>query len=719
MNKPKPLTSTALENEIEFERYELRGQPVYEFPLDRRDFFRGLGGGLLVIGLIGSVAAQESGGGRRAGREAMPKDMSSWLHIAEDGKISVFTGKAEVGQNTRTSLTQAVAEELRTPPDAIHLVMADTDLVPYDAGTFGSLSTPQMAPQLHKVAACAREMLLDLAAKQWSVDRASLTVRDAGVVDAGGKRRLSFGQLTHGQQLVQAIADRAAPTPVADWKICGTSVAKVDGRDFVTGRHKYTSDMSAPGMLTAKVVRPAAFGATLESVDAKAAEAMPGVSVVRDGDLLAVAAKDSATATKAAAAIHAQWKITPQTSSRELFEHLKKTAKPARTLHQAGSIDDGLAGADLKLQQTYHVAYIAHVPLEPRAALAEWTDGKLTVYTGTQRPFGVRSELAQAFHIPEDRVRVIVPDTGAGYGGKHTGEAAVEAARIAKAAGKPVKLVWTREEEFTWAYARPAGVIEVSSGVTNDGSVTAWQFHNYNSGTAGIRGQYAIPNERIEMSATDSPLRQGSYRALASTANHFARESHLDELAHALKMDPVAFRNKNLKDDRQRDVIAAAADKFGWGKSKPAPGHGFGIAGGFEKNGYVASAVEVSVDRATGKVKVVRVTTAFDCGAVVNPDHLRHQVEGAIIMGLGGALFESLEFDNGRLLNPHLRNYRVPRFSDIPVLETVLIDRKNMPSAGAGECPIVALAPAIANAIFSASGVRLRSMPLVPDGLKG
>jgi len=356
--------------------------------------------------------------------------------------------------------------------------------------------------------------------------------------------------------------------------------------------------------------------------------------------------------------------------------------------------------------------------LEPRAAVAEWKDGKLTVWTGTQRPFGVRGELAEAFRVPEASVRVIMPDTGSGYGGKHTGEAAIEAARLAKAAGKPVKLVWTREEEFTWAYFRPAGVIDVTSGVDKDGVITAWDFHNYNSGAAGLPPVYAIQNQRNEFHRSDSPLRQGSYRALASTANHFAREVHIDELAHGLKMDPLEFRLKNLKDDRLRAVLEAAAKAFDWGKSKPAANHGFGIAGGFEKRGYVANCAEVAVDRVSGKARIVRVVTAFECGAVVNPDGLKNQVEGSVIQGIGGALFEAIDFENGKILNPRFSRYRVPRFSDMPKLETVLLDRKDLQPAGAGECPIVALAPAVGAAIFDATGVRLRSLPMVPNGLK-
>lgn len=479
-------------------------------------------------------------------------------------------------------------------------------------------------------------------------------------------------------------------------------------------------------MLYGKIVRPESFGATLVSVDTREAEQMPGVTVVHDGNFIGVAAPTTEIAARAAATIRAEWKSEPQPSNKELFEYLEKNPAekkdrgegPDSPRYEAGSVEKGLASADHHLQQTYTVSYIPHCPLEPRAAMAQWSGDHLTVWTGTQRPFGVRNELTEAFRIPEDRVRVLMPDTGSAYGGKHTGETAIEAARLARAAKRPVKLVWTREEKFAWAYFRPAGVLEISSGVQNDGIITAWEFHNYNSGAAGIRTYYEIPNQRIEFHPVRSPLRQGSYRALAATANHFARESHMDELAHLVRMDPLEFRLKNLKNERLRAVFEAAAKKFGWGRAKTATGQGFGMGGGFEKAGNVATFVEAAVDRASGAVKVVRVVTAFECGAIVNPDNLLNQVQGSNIMGLGGALFEAIQFENGRILNGRFSQYRLPRFSDVPVLETVLLDRKGIPSAGAGEAPMVGLAPAIGNAIFDATGVRLRALPLVPNGMR-
>ncbi len=711
------------EFQIEAERYELSEPLRYRFDFDRREFFKRLGGGLVVLCFVVPALGQESGGGRRGGRRGgqIPSDINAWLHIGEDGAITVFTGKAEVGQNIRTSLTQAVAEELRVLVASVKLIMADTQLVPYDMGTFGSQSTPQMASRLHKIAAAARESLLDLAADHFKVDRASLVFADGKISKSGASESVSFGELTQGQKLVKSVSDDAPATPASDWKIAGTSVPKVDGSDFVTGKHKYSSDVKLPGMLHGKVLRPTAFGATLESLDTAAAAQMPGVTIVHDGDFVGVTAPDPLAAAHALDAIRAKWNAKPQPSDSELFDYLRKnvTEGAGRGGENSGSIEEGLKSAAHKLQATYTVAYIAHTPLEPRAAVAHWEDGKLTVWTGSQRPFGVRGDLAQTFNLPEESVRVIVPDTGAGYGGKHTGEAAIEAARLARAAGKPVKLVWTRQEEFTWAYFRPAGVIDISSGVADDGTITAWEFHNYNSGGSGLRSPYAIANQKCEVHNTQSPLRQGSYRALAATANHFARESHMDDLARAVKMDPLDFRLKNLQNARLRGVLEAAAEAIGWRAAARGNGRGFGLAAGTEKGSYVATCAEVLADKESGRVKVLRAVTAFDCGAVVNPNHLKNQIEGAMMMGLGGALFEAVEFDNGMITNPRLSDYRVPRFSDMPKIEAVLIDRKDVPSAGAGETPIMCVAPAVGNAIFEAANIRLRSMPMVPDGLKG
>lgn len=626
--------------QIEPERYELEGK--YE-GLDRRTFFKTLGLGLVVVGLL---HGQRRGGGER------PKEIAAWLHIGEDGSIRAFTGKVEVGQNTRTALIQGIAEELRVPVASVTLQMGDTSLVPYDMGTFGSRSMPDMLPQVRRVAASARELLAAEAARRLGADAKQVAISN-GIVSASGKS-LKYGDIVRGQQLFKTavVTDQAPLTPPDQWKVLGTAVPKVTGRDIITGRHKYASDISVPGMTVGKVPR------------------------------------DPSSAVKPATA-----------TDQNLYSLLRDTGGA-----REASIT---SNAERKLASTYHIAYIAHCPLEPRAAVAQWnSDGTLTVWTGTQVPFGVRSELASVFHLPESSVRVIVSDTGSAYGGKHSGECAVEAARLAKQAGKPVKLIWTREEEFTWAYFRPAGVIDVEGGFTPDGKLTHWEFHNYNSGNSALQTLYEVPEKREQFHRSDSPLRQGSYRGLAATANHFARESFMDEIAHTVGKDPVEFRLQNLKDARLRTVLQAAAEKFGWSRQNS------GIACGFDKGGYVATAAQISTDPELKHLKVDRVVVAFECGSIVNPDLLRNQVEGAVIQGLGGALFEQVKFGNGQILNPRLSQYRVPKFMDIPVIESVLIDRRDLPAAGAGECPIVGIAPAIGNAIFASTGKRVRSMPL-------
>jgi isoquinoline 1-oxidoreductase len=649
--------------------------------------------------------------------------ISDWLHIAADGSIDVYTGKVEVGQNIRTSLAQAVAEELCVLPSTIRLIMADTDRTPYDPGTFGSQTTPIMSRRLCTVAASARDVLIERAAAQWQVDPSTLGVDNRQVIDRQTGRSISFGTLTQGRPLEQPYNPDALLTPTQSWTFAGTSHPKVEGRAIVTGEHRYSPDLVRPHIWIGKVLRPPAFGATLHMLDTHAAEALPDVQIVRDGAFVGMVAPDQIHATEALKAINAQWTTTDQPSAQEVFSYLRThPASPtddpriaAMHREERGSLPAGMQAADHVVAQTYTHAYIAHAALEPRAAVAEWSNGKLTVWTGTQRPFGVRTELANAFGIPEEQVRVIVPDTGAAYGGKHTGEVAVEAARLAKAAGRPIKLIWTREEEFRWAYFRPAGVIDIAAGVQRDGAIMAWECHNYNSGAAGMRTPYAVPHQQIIYHPTESPLRQGSYRALAATANTFARESHMDELAHVIGMDPLAFRLHNLQDDRLRGVLEAAADRFGWNRAQADGQHGFGIAGGTEKDSYVATCVEVCVDPSSRHVQIVRVLQAFECGAVMNPNGLRNQIEGAIIQGLGGALFEAIDFADGRVLTDRFSRYRVPRFADVPPIETVLVDRKDLPSAGAGETPIIGIAPAIGNAIFNATGVRLCSLPLLPE----
>jgi isoquinoline 1-oxidoreductase len=438
---------------------------------------------------------------------------------------------------------------------------------------------------------------------------------------------------------------------------------------------------------------------------------MKDVVATRNDQFVGVAAPTSYQAEKALEAIAktAKWETAPHPSSKELFDYLKQHAQGGVP---ANPFTEQMAQAKHALQQTYNIAYVQHAPLEPRAAVAEWTDGKLTVWTGTQGPFGYRSELAGAFHLGDEQVRVIVPDFGAGFGGKHRGEAAIEAARLAQTAGKPVSLRWTREEEFTWAYFRPAAAVVTEASLDESGKLTSWHFININAGGSGVDTPYRTGKNNSRSIGASKPLREGSYRALASTGSNFARESFMDELAAAAGADPLEFRLAHLEPGRLRAVLEAATARFGWKEraTKKSPTVGVGLACGTEKGSYVAACAEIEL---MGKqIKVRKVCQAFECGKILNPDNLHKQVEGAIIMGLGPALREEMVFENGQVLNGSFRKYQVPRFDDVPDMDIQLLDRPDLASAGAGETPIIAIAPAIANAVFHATGQRVRTMPI-------
>lgn len=688
--------------------------------MHRRNFLKYLGSGIAVAVLpVGSFSLFNERDTSKLIKNLSSGEVGAWLHIGTDNLITIFTGKVEVGQNIRTSLAQVVAEELNVSLNSIKMIMGDTDLVPYDAGTFGSRSTPQMGMQLRRAAATAKTMLLEKGAEQLKVNKKDLIIEDGKIFTKNKKKSLTFGQITQGKNIVKAISDHIPLSKPEEWKIAGKSVPKVNGKEIVTGKHQFVSDMKLPGMLYGKIFRPPAYGAKLIGADTSEAKAIEDVKVIEEGDFIGVVATSLHKAEKALNTIKAEWEFTSQPERDEIFTYLKENASPGNTRGgtNSGDVENNLSSAAKRLTATYTVDYIAHAPMEPRAAVASWEHGKLTVWTGTQRPFGVRDELAKQFNLSKENVRVIMPDTGSAYGGKHSGETAVEAAKLSKASGAPVKLVWTREEEFIWAYFRPAGVIEVKGGLQEDGTLSVWEFHNYNSGPAAIRTPYEVENQQIQFHPVNSPLRQGSYRGLASTANVFAIESHMNDLAELAGTDPLEFRLKHLKEPRLKAVFEAAAHAFGWGKIKPKPDHGFGMGGGTDKGGFTATFAEVSVNKNTGEVKVIRTLTAFECGAIINPEHVENQILGSIVQGLGGALFEAIDFKDGKILNPKFSKYRVPRFKDMPQIDIITLNRTDLPSAGAGEAPIIGIAPAIRNAISNATGIKLKTLPLVPQGL--
>jgi isoquinoline 1-oxidoreductase len=639
-------------------KFELARQPAAPWDLcdvDARDYFDVLGDGLVGIA-------------------------HSWVHVSPGGLVTAFTGKVDVGQGTRRALRLAIAEQLHVPLERVRIVMGDTDVCPYDMGTFGSMSMPNALPDLRRAAAAAYA-----------------AIQRDGAVKAGDRR-------------VGIAADDIPIATASPPELAGDDIAAV------TGAKEFVADVHRPGMEHGFVLRAPRFGARLAEVEIGAARAIEGVTVVVEGGFVGVCAARRDDARRALDAIVTKWNEADIVDEADLESHLR--AHPVesdgfggRFEHDSGDVDAHLASSAVSLDRTYSAAYIAHAPIETRVATAEWNGDRVTVWTGTQRPFGVRNAIASAVGVDETHVRVVVPHTGTGFGGKHEPDVAVSAARLARAAGAPVRVHWSRQEEFTWAYFRPAAVIDIRAGTTSDGDLVAWEFTNINSGASGIGVPYAVTNQRLRFEPADSPLRQGAYRALASTANNFARESLIDELAHELDVDPLVFRLRNLNDDRLADVLRAVCERFGWQSHPRDTGYGVGLAVGTEKTGRSATCVLVRVEGA--RLEILRVATAFECGAVVDPENLRKQVEGATVMGLGGALFEAIHFADGVVTNPRFSEYRIPRFTDIPPIETILVDRADIPAAGGGETPIITIAPALANAIFDATGTRIRSLPLL------
>jgi nicotinate dehydrogenase subunit B len=682
--------------------------------------------GLLTV-VADSVAADSvaanSGGGQ--GGFGSPDD--AWVHVGADGSITAFTGKVEAGQGTRTALALLVAEELAVPAGLVRIAMADTDVSPFDLGTFGSRSMPHAAPPLRTAAAAAFRLLTEAAAARFGLAAGDLIASDGMIAGPDGAPSASYGDLVAGQRRVEHVPSDAPVTPATDWRhSAGRPARAAGGASVVTGAKIFPSDLRLPGMLHGCVLHSPSAGATLRYADTATAAAMRDVTVVSDGSLTGVVAPDARTASAALAAIDAAWteRAEPGGSS-ELAAYLRAHPVPgegrgAAAQSRTGDPEAALAGGEVRVEATYEAAYVAHVPLEPRAAVARWDTGHLTVWTATSTPFRARQELAAELGIDEGSVHVIVPDFGGGFGGKHGSVVALEAALLARAAGQPVKVQWSRADEFRAGYLRPAAVMDVASSAGASGDLLGWSFTNINAGPIGLATPYRVPHQLLRYQPAAAPLTQGSYRALAATANNFARESHMDELAAAVGADPLAFRLRHLDDERLAAVLSAAAAEIGWpgaADGSPTPDRtGTGVAVGMEKGGRVATAARVHV-AADGTLRILSLVTAVDCGAVVHPDGLTNQVEGAVVMGLGPALFEQIDFTGGRILNASMTDYRVPRLADVPVdLRVVLLDRPEQPSAGGGETPIIAVAPAIANAIFAACGVRLRAMPMAPDG---
>jgi nicotinate dehydrogenase subunit B len=684
--------------------------------LDRRNFLKVVTGGIVVFFSVDPLALAQ--------RRGYPEDPNAYLKIGEDGMVTVFTGKIEMGQGVITSLAQMAADELGVALEQIHMVMGDTDLCPWDMGTFGSMSTRFFGPPLRAAAAEAKAVLLDLGAQELKAPVADLVVENGVIsVRADKSRQVNFAKLAAGKKIARLVDRKAVTKTVGEFQVMGKSFNRVDGRAKVTGEARYTGDIRLPGMLYARIVRPPAHDSKLISMDTSAAEKMPGVVFVKEEGLTAALAEDPETAGKAVDAIKAEYETPkPLVDTDSIFDYIVAHAPAAELREQRGDLAAGEKASASVFEHTYYDGYGAHAPIETHTALAQFEGDKVTVWAATQTPFPNQQEVATALGLPPEKVRIITPFVGGGFGGKSSGgRHAVEAARLAKATGKPVQVCWTRAEEFFYDYFRPAALIKIKSGIDAAGKMTLWDYSVYAAGPRAGEQCYDVPNNVMRViggwgggGAAVHPFSVGPWRAPGANINVFARESQIDIMAAKAKIDPLDFRLRNTSEKRLQTVLKTAAERIGW---KPAPGpsgRGVGIAAGLDSGTWAALAAEVVVDKKTGAVKIKRIVCAQDMGIVINPEGATIQAEGCITMGLGYTLSEELRFQGGTVLDTNFDTYELPRFSWLPQLEVILVKNDELTPQGGGEPAITPVGAVIANAIFDATGARLFRMPFTP-----
>jgi len=688
--------------------------------LPRRDFFKILGGGIIIFfqpwGILDLFAGTADQG------RSLPKDYNAFLRIAEDGTVSCFTGKIEMGQGIITSLPQMMADELNVPLESIKMVMGDTDLCPWDAGTWGSLTTRAFGPYMRAAAAEAKGVLLELASEKLGVPIAQLKAIDGIIKDTKDtEKSVTYAQLAKGKRIERFLDIKPTVEDYTEFNYVTKSYKHSDAVAKVTGEAKYTGDFRLPGMVFARILRPPSHGAKLTSVDVSEAEKMEGLKVVRDGDFIAVLHENRDGADLAITKIKAEYSFNElPVNDRNIYESMLKTKSNTRVIRSTGDLETGRQLSEKIFESEFHDPYLAHAPIETHTALAQMVGDKVTVWAGTQSPFGLQDSIVRELGFTQENVRVITPFVGGGFGGKSPSQQGVEAAKLAKMTGKPVMVVWTRDEEFFYDHFHPAGVIKLKSGIDKSGMIKLWDNHIYFSGTRGSETTYDVPNAVTTSHSEERggpqfhPFSTGAWRAPNNNTNTFAREVQIDIMASAAGIDPLEFRLKNLKDENIIGCLKAVAKKFGYIAGKSPGGRGIGIACGADAGAWVAHMAEVKVDKTTGKVEVIRVACAQDMGLCVNPEGAILQMEGCIMMGLGYTFSEELIFEGGNIRDRGFDTYQIPKFSWLPKIETVILDRNDKPPQGGGEPAIIAIGAVIANAIFDATGARLYTLPMTP-----
>ncbi len=689
---------------------------------------------------------------------ALYEGLDSWLAVSEAGDVTVFCGKVELGTGVTTGLSQIVAEELDFPVSRIRMVMGDTAIVPDQGTTTGSKTTQMGGPQLRQVAAEARAVLASLAAEKLGKKAEAIVIRN-GVAWAktSPDKTLSFADLLGGKRFERKMSKQAKPKAIADYSVVGTSVPRVDLPAKIAGTFAYVHNLRLPGMLHGRVVRPPVLGAKLVTADAASIKSL-GARVVVRGNFVGVVAEREEIAIAAAQQLQVEWTLPPQANVDANF-HQQMRSYPSETQAvKANGDGDGASvfpQAAKTLKASYGAPFQMHGSIGPSCSVADVQTGSTTVWCGTQHSFGLVTAVAKVLGVPADQVRIAWTEASGCYGHNGADDSAVDAALLSQAVGKPVRVQWMRHDEHRWSPKGPAMLMDLAAGLDANGDIVAWDFINLTSthstrprhqaantlaglltghvpkyelsnGGRNADVSYEFPAKRVQIRYhKSSPLRPSALRGLSGFQNTFANESFMDEIAASVKADPVAFRLKYLKDERARAVIMGVAKIAKWdtalpvGTSSIATGRGIAYCQYETENAYAAVVVEVEVNRASGQVRVTKMFASHDCGLIVNPDGVRNQVDGCLVQGMSRALFEEVAFDHTGATALDWTAYPIARFADMPqVVEVELINRLDKPSVGAGEGATCPVAAAIGNAIFNATGARLRQYPFKPERVK-
>jgi nicotinate dehydrogenase subunit B len=721
--------------------------------LSRRDLLKATGALVVSFRLHAQNAADPA-------KPLDPSQVDSFLAIHPDGSVTVYTGKVDIGQGLRIAVRQMAAEELGIPVERIKLVEGDTGLSPDQGGTGGSTGLTRGGSEVRQAAATARQALLGLGAERLQRPAAELTIVDGEVRPTAGGAGVTIAALVGGRKLDMKVDPKAPLQNPASYKTVGKPLPRPDVPGKCTAKGDYIQDMTVPGMLHGRVVRPPAIGARLVSVDESSIRAIPDVRVVRIENFLGVAAPDEWAAVRAARELKATWSEWQGLPGND---GLERYLRESPVDHDQVIVGKPRGDAKItptpirQLSATYFWPNQSHASLGPSCAVADWRPDGLTVWTSSQSTHGQRASFAKIFGLAEAKVRVVYKEGAGSYGGNGNDDAAADAVLLSRAVGRPVRVQWMRHDEHGWDPKGPQQLLELRAGLDNHGRIAFWdtqmwlpaalpgnrpflgvdaagiaQPHGQNAGQISQNGDpsYEVLNPLVTVHwLKQTPLRISNLRAPGKIANVFAVESFTDELAAAMGTDPITFRMRSITDPRAAAVVQRAAEMVGW-QARPSPnpktadgglliGRGFAYMRYKQAENYVAMAMEVAVERSTGKISVRRVVCAHDCGLVVNPDALRNQIEGSIVQTLSRTLHEEVKFDRSRVTSLDWSSYPILRFPEAPAIEVAQLDHPELPLYGAGEASTAPVAAALGNAVFDATGVRLRTVPFTAERVKG